>query len=63
MRLQNGMPCLMTVHPSFLLRLPDGAARVREFDGLVADLAQLGTLVPEVRFTAARRRYLVEARR
>jgi uracil-DNA glycosylase len=46
--LRNGMPCLVTVHPSFLLRLPDGAARQREFDRLVADLAQIKTLVREL---------------
>jgi uracil-DNA glycosylase family protein len=30
---------LATVHPSSILRAPDDAARRREFDGLVADLA------------------------
>jgi uracil-DNA glycosylase len=30
---------LTTVHPSSILRAPDDAARRREFDGLVADLA------------------------
>jgi uracil-DNA glycosylase len=55
-RLQDGTPGLITVHPSFLLRLPDGAARAREFDRLVADLAELGRFVPEVRLAATPRR-------
>jgi DNA polymerase len=54
--LRNGMPCLLTIHPSFVLRLPDNAARAREFDRLVADLAQLATLVPEVRGPLPRQR-------
>jgi DNA polymerase len=54
--LRNGMPCLVTVHPSFVLRLPDNAARAREFGRLVADLAQLATLVPEVRGPLPRQR-------
>jgi DNA polymerase len=34
---------LATVHPSAVLRAPDEAARRREFDALVADLAVVGT--------------------
>jgi DNA polymerase len=32
---------LVTVHPSFLLRLPDATARRHEFDKFVADLAMV----------------------
>ena len=37
--LGNGPRALITVHPSFLLRLPDEAARVSEYNRFVADLA------------------------
>jgi DNA polymerase len=36
---------LATVHPSSILRAPDDAARRREFDGLVTDLAQVRALL------------------
>jgi DNA polymerase len=29
----------ITVHPSYLLRLPDEAAKAREYENFVADLA------------------------
>ena len=32
---------LVTVHPSFLLRLPDAASRRHEFDKFVSDLAMV----------------------
>ena len=38
-RLGNGPQALITVHPSFLLRLPDEAARQSEYTRFVADLA------------------------
>ncbi len=37
-RLSDGATALVTVHPSFLLRLPDEAARTREYAAFVADL-------------------------
>lgn len=37
--LGNGPRALITVHPSFLLRLPDEAARAAEYSKFVADLA------------------------
>ncbi len=37
--LGNGPRALITVHPSFLLRLPDEAARAAEYGRFVADLA------------------------
>ncbi|MGC8477864.1 MAG: UdgX family uracil-DNA binding protein, partial [Acetobacteraceae bacterium] len=36
--LPDGAPALVTVHPSFLLRVPDEAAREREYAAFVADL-------------------------
>ncbi len=36
----RGFRVLLTVHPSYLLRLPDAAAREREFAAFVADLRQ-----------------------
>ncbi len=38
MPLGNGPRALITVHPSFLLRLPDEAARATEYSRFVADL-------------------------
>jgi DNA polymerase len=39
MPMGNGPRALITVHPSFLLRLPDEASRAVEYDRFVADLA------------------------
>ena len=36
--LADGATALVTVHPSFLLRVPDAAARAREYAAFVADL-------------------------
>ena len=36
----RGFRILLTVHPSFLLRLPNAEAKAREFAAFVADLAQ-----------------------
>jgi DNA polymerase len=45
--LPDGMRALVTVHPSYLLRLPDADAKAREYDRFVEDLkiaaAMLGT--------------------
>ncbi len=38
---------LVTVHPSYLLRLPDEASRQREYAAFVADLRQAATLLAE----------------
>ena len=38
MRLRDGVEGFITVHPSFLLRLPDAAAKEREYARFVADL-------------------------
>ena len=36
--LDSGIKALVTVHPSYLLRLPDEAARAREYERFVGDL-------------------------
>ena len=36
--LNDGIKALVTVHPSYLLRLPDAAARAREYERFVGDL-------------------------
>lgn len=38
--LPDGTPLIVTVHPSYLLRLRDSESRSRETDGLIADLRQ-----------------------
>ena len=44
--LQNGLDFRVTVHPSYLLRLPNEAARAAEYRAFVADLEQVAVLVP-----------------
>ena len=44
--LQNGLDFRVTVHPSYLLRLPDEAARAAEYRAFVADLEQVAALAP-----------------
>jgi len=39
--------CVVTVHPSYLLRLPDEASRIREYQKFVIDLLQAATLARE----------------
>ena len=46
--LPAGRKGLVTVHPSFLLRLPDEEARAREYGAFVADLALAARAVPTV---------------
>jgi DNA polymerase len=48
LRLRDGMAGLITVHPSYLLRLPDPAERAREHRRFVADLRRVASLVPSV---------------
>jgi DNA polymerase len=36
--LQDGMRALVTVHPSYLLRLPDPEAKAREYARFIEDL-------------------------
>lgn len=42
--LEDGATGVVTVHPSFLLRVPDDAARAREYDRFVADLKLAASL-------------------
>lgn len=48
LRTAGGRPMLVTIHPSALLRLRDSVSRAAEFDRFVADLRNIGTLVPGV---------------
>lgn len=43
--LSDGVRALVTVHPSFLLRIPDAAAKAAERDRFVADLKQARALL------------------
>jgi DNA polymerase len=48
----RGLPGLVTVHPSFLLRLPDPEAKRAEYARFVADLQRVAERIPEVRRAA-----------
>jgi len=52
MRLRDGVDGFITVHPSFLLRLPDPDAKEREFRHFVADLRLVAKHLPEIRKAA-----------
>ena len=41
----EGIPVLITLHPSYILRLPDEPARQKASDDLTADLARAVELV------------------
>ena len=43
--MDNGLMAIVTVHPSYLLRLPDAAAKKREYRRFVADLAIASALL------------------
>ena len=43
--LDNGLMAIVTVHPSYLLRLPDAAAKKREYRRFVGDLAIASALL------------------
>jgi DNA polymerase len=40
----DGVPVFVTVHPSYLLRLPEAAAKLREYAAFVADLRTAAAL-------------------
>jgi DNA polymerase len=46
--LREGMEGFITVHPSFLLRLPDEPSKAREYARFVADLRQVAQHLPEI---------------
>jgi DNA polymerase len=52
MPLRDGLEGFITVHPSFLLRLPDEAAKAREYKKFIADLKQVAQHLPEIRKAA-----------
>ena len=41
----DGQTVFVTVHPSYLLRLPDKAAKAREYEAFVSDLRSIRTLM------------------
>jgi uracil-DNA glycosylase len=43
--LEGGSHALVTVHPSYLLRLPDEASKQREYAAFVADLQRAAAMV------------------
>ena len=47
--LADGVKALVTVHPSYLLRLPDADARAREYERFVADLKIAGAAMKSAR--------------
>jgi DNA polymerase len=51
-RFRDGVAGFITVHPSFLLRLPDAAARAREHARFTDDLRRIAELVPAIRLAA-----------
>jgi DNA polymerase len=53
LKLESGVPLLATVHPSFLLRLPDEEAKEREIARFIGDLKHVGELVPELLLSQA----------
>ena len=52
MPLREGVEGFITVHPSFLLRVPDAASKEREYAKFVADLKLIARHLPEVRKAA-----------
>jgi DNA polymerase len=44
-QMPDGQTVFVTVHPSFLLRLPDAAAKAREYDAFVRDLKAIRELM------------------
>jgi probable DNA metabolism protein len=47
-RLEDGQMVFVTVHPSYLLRVPDEAARAREYAAFVRDLTAIRALMDEM---------------
>jgi DNA polymerase len=50
--LREGIEGFVTVHPSFLLRLPDEQSKAREYDRFVADLKLVARHLPAIRKAA-----------
>ncbi len=51
-QLRQDLPGLITVHPSFLLRLPDEASKAREYARFVDDLRRVAQHVADIRKAA-----------
>ncbi|TCR63358.1 UdgX family uracil-DNA binding protein [Bosea sp. BK604] len=49
LKLEDGTALVATVHPSFLLRVPDEETKERELKRFIADLQRVGQMVPEMR--------------
>ena len=45
LELPDGQAAFVTVHPSFLLRVPDEDAKEREYRAFVADLRKIAEIV------------------
>jgi DNA polymerase len=52
MELRQGLPGIVTVHPSFLLRLPDPDAKAREYRHFVQDLGLIAKHAPAARLAS-----------
>ena len=50
--LRPNLPGLVTIHPSFLLRMPDPALKAREYDRFVQDLRLIAKRVPAAKSAA-----------
>jgi DNA polymerase len=50
--LDDGLKGLVTVHPSYLLRLPDEAAKAREYERFVSDLKIAAALLRKLAHAA-----------
>ena len=50
--LRPDLPGFITVHPSFLLRLPDREAQEREYRHFVHDLGLVAAHIPDIRKAA-----------
>jgi DNA polymerase len=52
MELRPGLPALITIHPSFLLRIPDPELKAQEYRRFVLDLRQIARHVPATKIVA-----------
>jgi len=52
MDLRDGLPGLVTIHPSFLLRMPDPGAKAQEYRRFVQDLRLIAKHVPLAKLAA-----------
>jgi uracil-DNA glycosylase len=50
--LRDGLPSLVTIHPSFLLRMPDPEVKAQEYRRFVQDLRLIAKHVPVAKLAA-----------